>query len=56
VIRLGYHLYQGPFGVVAIVPLGLILAYWYAKNGKLWPLIVAHAAIDLVGLLTKVQY
>ena len=55
-IRLTYHLYQGPFGVVAIVPLGLILGYWYAKNGKLWPLIVAHAAIDLVGLLTKVQY
>jgi membrane protease YdiL (CAAX protease family) len=54
-IRLSYHLYQGPFGVIAVIPLGLILGYWYARNGKLWPLVAAHAAIDLVAFLSRVQ-
>jgi len=50
-IRLSYHLYQGPIGVLNIIPLGLIFAFWYARTGRLWPLIVAHAIFDLVGLL-----
>lgn len=50
-IRLLYHLYQGAWGVVTIIPIGLIFAFWYARSGRLWPLIVAHAALDLVGLL-----
>ncbi len=55
-IRLAYHLYQGAFGVIAVVPLGLILAYGHVRNGRLWPLIAAHAAIDLVGFLATVQF
>lgn len=52
-VRLSYHLYQGVLGVVSIIPVGLIFAYWFAKTGKLWPLIVAHAAIDLIGFLAR---
>lgn len=33
------------------VPVGLIFGYWFAKTGKLWPPIVAHAAINLLSLL-----
>jgi uncharacterized protein len=49
-IRLAYHLYQGAVGVINIIPLGLIFTYWYAKTGRLWPLIVAHAIFDFVAL------
>lgn len=54
-IRLAYHLYQGALGVVGIVPLGLIFAYWYVRTGRLWPLAVAHAAIDMIGFLASVR-
>lgn len=49
-IRLAYHLYQGGAGVVAIVPFGLISAVWFSRTGRLWPVVVAHALTDFVGL------
>lgn len=49
-IRLLYHLYQGPLAVLSIIPLGLIFGYWYAKRGRLWSVIVAHALFDFIGL------
>lgn len=50
-IRLLYHLYQGPIGILSIVPLGLIFGYVYSRTRMLWPLIVAHIVLDIVGLL-----
>jgi uncharacterized protein len=50
-IRLLYHLYQGPVGILSIVPLGLIFGYVYSRTRMLWPLILAHIVIDIVGLL-----
>jgi membrane protease YdiL (CAAX protease family) len=55
-LRLAYHLYQGVIGVVLIIPVGLIFAYWYAKTGKLWPAIVAHAAINLLAFLPYMRF
>jgi membrane protease YdiL (CAAX protease family) len=55
-IRLCLHLYQGPLGVLSITPMGLIFSYWYARTGRLWPLIVAHALMDLVGLLAYTKH
>ena len=49
-IRLLYHLYQGPAALIGIVPFGLILACWYARSGRLWPAITAHAAANLLDL------
>jgi len=49
-IRLAYHLYQGAQGVIAIIPIGLMFGYWYARSGRLWPLIIAHSLIDLIAL------
>jgi uncharacterized protein len=51
-IRVLYHLYQGPQGVLSIIPFGLIFSFWYARTGRLWPLVVAHALADLLALLT----
>lgn len=50
-IRLSYHLYQGGIGVLGIIPVGLIFAWWYARSGRLWPVFVAHALFDAIGLL-----
>jgi membrane protease YdiL (CAAX protease family) len=55
-LRLSYHLYQSAAGVIAILPLGLLFGYWYARTGRLWPLIVAHAALDLIAFLAYTQF
>jgi membrane protease YdiL (CAAX protease family) len=54
-VRLACHLYQGGVGVLGIVPVGLIFAWWYARTGRLWPLFVAHALMDAIGLMRFVQ-
>jgi membrane protease YdiL (CAAX protease family) len=51
-VRLLYHLYQGPFAVISIVPIGLIFAAWYCRSGRLWPLIVAHGIFDFIALMS----
>lgn len=50
-IRLTYHLYQGTVGLISIIPLGLVFAYWFAKTGRLWPLVIAHGIFDFAGLV-----
>lgn len=49
-IRLSYHLYQGPAGVLSMVPVGLVFAHWFARTGRLWPLAIAHCLLDIIGL------
>ena len=50
IVRLLYHLYQGPIGILTIVPMGLLYGYVYSRTHQLWPLIVAHVLVDLIGL------
>jgi len=50
-LRLAYHLYQGPFGVLSMVPAGLIFAFWFARTKRLWPVIGAHILMDTVAFL-----
>jgi membrane protease YdiL (CAAX protease family) len=54
-VRVLYHLYQGPFAFLTIVPMGLLFGYFYARTRRLWPLIVAHVLLDIVGLLYGLQ-
>jgi membrane protease YdiL (CAAX protease family) len=49
-VRLLYHLYQGPIGILSVVPMGLLFGYAYARTRLLWPLIFAHIVIDIIGL------
>lgn len=51
VIRVLYHLYQPLPGVIFIITIGIVFAYYYANNNQLWPLILAHAFFDFWGLL-----
>jgi uncharacterized protein len=50
-IRVFYHFYQGSLGLLAIAPMALLFGYWFARTGRLWPLIVAHALQDFIGLM-----
>jgi len=43
------HVYQGPVGVVRTYILGLVLGASYLATGSLWPAMVAHTALDLLG-------
>ena len=49
-IRVAYHLYQGPLGLLSITPFALIAAIWFARTRRLAPLIFAHALADFIGL------
>jgi membrane protease YdiL (CAAX protease family) len=53
-IRVFYHFYQGAVGVVGIAPLALLFAYWFARTGRVWPLIVAHALTDFTALAISI--
>jgi membrane protease YdiL (CAAX protease family) len=50
VVRLLYHLYQGPIGIMTAVPMGLLYGYVYSRTRQLWPLVVAHMLMDLIPL------
>ncbi len=49
------HVYQGINAIVLIFPLGLIFGYAYWKWRRLWPLLVAHALLDLWALIPGVH-
>jgi len=49
-VRLLYHVYQGPLGSVSIVLYGVIMAAFYWRTRWLWPVAFAHVLADLVAL------
>ncbi|MFT3660526.1 MAG: CPBP family intramembrane metalloprotease [Gordonia sp. (in: high G+C Gram-positive bacteria)] len=50
-LRGGYHLYQGFGAGLGNVVMGVIFARWYQSTGRVWPLVVAHAVIDVVAFV-----
>lgn len=50
-VRVLYHVYQGPLGMVAVGVVGLVLTLAYVVTGRLWPSVLAHILLDLVALL-----
>ncbi|MCC2962471.1 CPBP family intramembrane metalloprotease [Massilia sp. IC2-278] len=49
-VRLLYHLYQGPAGAVSVVVFGIVLGAAYWRTRRLWPAVVAHTLADILGL------
>ena len=43
------HVYQGSFGIVRTAALGALLGVPVVLGASLWPSIVVHALVDLVG-------
>ncbi len=50
-LRGGYHLYQGFGAGLGNVVMGVVFARWYQATGRVWPLVVAHAVIDVVAFV-----
>jgi uncharacterized protein len=49
-VRVLYHLYQGPAGAVSILLFGLIVSGFYWRTRALWPAVFAHTLLDAVAL------
>ncbi len=49
------HAYQGLWGVVRTTLLGGVLAWAFVACGSVWPLAIAHAALDLMGGLVLAE-
>lgn len=50
-IRGAYHLYQGFGGFVGNVVMGVVFGLVYRRTGRVGPLIVAHALLDIVAFV-----
>ncbi|MFT3901423.1 MAG: CPBP family intramembrane metalloprotease [Gordonia sp. (in: high G+C Gram-positive bacteria)] len=50
-LRGGYHLYQGIGGGLGNVVMGLVFGRFYQRTDRVWPLIIAHAVIDVVAFV-----
>lgn len=51
VIRGSYHLYQGLGGFLGNVAMGLLFGWLYHRWGRITPLVVAHATIDIAAFV-----
>jgi membrane protease YdiL (CAAX protease family) len=55
--RLSVHTYQGSEHILPIGVWAVIFGVWYRYHRAVWPLILAHAMIDLISIgLLKVMY
>jgi membrane protease YdiL (CAAX protease family) len=50
-LRGAYHLYQGLGGFVGNVVMGLVFGRVWQRTNRLWPLVGAHALIDVVAFV-----
>ena len=48
VLRGSYHLYQGFGGFLGNAAMGVVFALVFRKTRRLWPLVIAHALLDIV--------
>ena len=46
-----YHLYQGFGAGLGNIVMGVVFGYSWQRNGRLWPLILAHGLIDTVAFV-----
>lgn len=49
-VRVMYHLYQGA-AAAGLIPIGLVFGYWFARTGRLWPVVIAHGLLDFFGFV-----
>lgn len=51
VLRGSYHLYQGIGPFIGNVAMGIAFGYVYSKKGRVMPLVIAHAFLDIAGFV-----
>ena len=52
-VRVSYHLYQGPLGALWVFAVGLVFAVYYARTVRLWPPVFAHVLWDIVPFVLR---
>ena len=50
-VRLLYHLYQGPVGATKMLMVGLVFSLYYFRTGRLFPVVASHVVADVVPFL-----
>lgn len=50
-VRMLYHLYQGPLGVAWVLAVGFTFTLFYLRLRQLWPPVLAHVLWDIVPVL-----
>lgn len=50
VLRVAAHTYQGRLAFIAILPVAVVLTFYFVRTGRLWPVIVAHIVQDALAL------
>lgn len=50
-LRGSYHLYQGLGAGIGNFAMGLVFGRYWQKTNRLWPLLIAHALIDIVAFV-----
>lgn len=50
-VRVLYHSYQGPVGITSVLLCGLLFGLYFQRTDRLFPLVFAHIAIDLIVFL-----
>lgn len=50
-LRGSYHLYQGLGGGIGNLAMGIVFGRYWQKTNRLWPLLIAHALIDIVAFV-----
>lgn len=52
-VRVLYHLYQGPLGAVSVLVFGAVLSVYFIATGRLFPAVFAHALADIVPFIWR---
>ncbi|MGH1562971.1 CPBP family intramembrane glutamic endopeptidase [Mumia sp. DW29H23] len=50
-LRASYHLYQGIGPAIGNAVMGIVFGYWYQRTGRIVPLVIAHAILDIVAFV-----
>lgn len=50
-VRLLYHLYQGPLGAISVLAFGMVLSVYYLRTERLFPVVFAHILADIIPFL-----
>jgi uncharacterized protein len=46
-VRIMYHLYQGPLGAILVLGFGIVVSVFYWRFRQVWPVMFAHMLADL---------
>ncbi len=47
-VRILYHVYQGPLGAASVLAFGLVVSLYYIRSQSLWPAVFAHTLADIL--------